>query len=255
MFEKSESYFNLSQEEKLKYNMKDFKGYSSIYKEKLDTKKQYNGDFKDQELPQLFKDSIIILESFSKILQSFAIALKIPQNSGGKYWFENRHRYEAESGDTLRILHYPIIINNENDINKGKEEEEEIIRAGSHSDYGSLTILFQKDIGGLEILSNYNNSTPQWISAPVISNCLLINIADLLEFWSKGLFKSTIHRVVFRTNGISLDPIPSQIIDEFEEDIRIWNKIGEESYGKKTRTKMTAGDHLKYKLEVSYKNG
>lgn len=216
-----------------------------------------------------------------KILQSFAIALEIPQSIGGRHWFEDRHRYEAQSGDGLRILHYPNTINKANKEGEKKGEGKNrdlIIRAGSHSDYGSLTILFQKDIGGLEILStdndssNNNNNSPRWISAPIIPNCVLVNLGDLIEFWSKGLFKSTIHRVTYnnsnndKDNGrysiayfchaeddVSLDPIPSKIIGEFEEDIRIWKKIGKgkSEYG----TKMTAGDHLKYKLGVSYKNG
>ncbi|CAG8569963.1 13481_t:CDS:2, partial [Racocetra fulgida] len=150
-----------------------------------------------------------------KILQAFAIALEINETDGGKYWFERRHRYEAESGDILRILHYPAI----------NSVDSEDIRAGSHSDYGSLTILFQKDIAGLEVLSTDMN----WIPVPVLPDCILINIGDLLEFWSQGLFKSTQHRVVFHKetlnqdrysiayfchaeDDVGLDPIPSRFL-------------------------------------------
>ena len=44
-----------------------------------------------------------------------------------------------------------------------------IVRAGAHTDYGSLTLLFQKDIGGLEVQA----SRTEWISAPIIENAIL----------------------------------------------------------------------------------
>ncbi|CAG8496745.1 13870_t:CDS:2 [Acaulospora colombiana] len=216
-----------------------------------------------------------------KVLQLFAIALEIPDSEGGKSWFENRHRYETPSGDILRILHYPAMKNDE----IGKDE----IRAGSHSDYGSLTILFQKDVGGLELLSN-TTDPPLWTPAPIIPNHVLINIGDLLEFWSKGLFKSTIHRVVFRTNetsadetsfnderqkasdldyqdrysiayfchaedDVKIDPIPSKIINERDENVsRILDKIGHKENAKLDVHKViTAGEYLKCRLDASYK--
>ena len=56
-----------------------------------------------------------------KILQAFAIALEIPQEEGGRNWFEQRHKYESYS-DTLRILHYPPVKHNidEKDIRAGR---------------------------------------------------------------------------------------------------------------------------------------
>lgn len=35
-----------------------------------------------------------------------------------------------------------------------------------------------------------------WLDVPPQEGCLVINIGDALEFWSAGLFKSTLHRVV-----------------------------------------------------------
>ncbi|CAG8506969.1 2495_t:CDS:2 [Acaulospora morrowiae] len=141
-----------------------------------------------------------------------------------------------------------------------------------HSDYGSLTVLIQKDIGGLEILSN----SSFWIPAPVIPNHVLINIGDLLEFWTKGLFKSTVHRVVARNNktsgdknfapdndrysiayfchaedDVGLDPIPSKIIDVLDENTKVWDKVGYKE-GAKGKV-ITSGEHLRYRLDVSYK--
>ncbi|CAG8531282.1 14891_t:CDS:10 [Funneliformis caledonium] len=269
--DEAKEFFDLSKEEKLKYTVNEnYNGYVSVHQEMLDPSNQKIGDWKEcfnfgklhdekprsQILPPYFEGKSEFINKFEKkchqlcmkILQAFAIALEIPPEEGGKNWFEQRHKYENDSGDTLRILHYPPIKHN---------IDEKDIRAGSHTDYGSLTILFQKDIGGLEVELP---STKQWISAPVINDCVLINIADLLEYWSKGLFKSTKHRVVFNDdtvkkdrysiayfchaeNDAGLDPIPSKYL----ENLVPLNLEKGISYGVDgVKKPSTAGEHLIY---------
>lgn len=81
------------------------------------------------------------------------------------------------------------------------------------SDYGSLTLLFQslapsslpsaasavQPIStGLQILppsSRLTADSPEWISVPFVPRAILVNVGDLLEFWSGGRFRSTVHRV------------------------------------------------------------
>jgi len=62
---------------------------------------------------------------------------------------------------------------------------------GEHTDYGVLTILKQDNLGGLQV----KNRDPQWIPAPPIENSFVINIGDMLEKMTKGLYRSTPHRV------------------------------------------------------------
>ena len=50
-------------------------------------------------------------------------------------------------------------------------------RIREHSDFGTITVLFQKDVGGLEVLSPQG----KWITAPVIPGAPLINIGDFLQ--------------------------------------------------------------------------
>ena len=45
---------------------------------------------------------------------------------------------------------------------------------------------------GLEI----KNVEDKWISADPIPGCFIINIGDMLEKVTRGLYKSTVHRVV-----------------------------------------------------------
>lgn len=154
------------------------------------------------------------------------------------------------------------------------------VRAGAHSDYGSITLLFRlQGQAGLQVLSKDNS----WVSVPVVppgtendpSPPILINIGDLLSYWTNGLFKSTMHRVVFPDDEEGgdvlvpgetsiearysivyfcqpmdyalLEPIPSQLIRDFApaEDSQDANP-----YAK--RKVMTAGEHLLMRLKATY---
>ena len=54
----------------------------------------------------------------------------------------------TDAGDnTLRLLHYPKTSKEVFVRNKGQ------VRAGKHTDYGSITLLFQDDRGGLQVRS------------------------------------------------------------------------------------------------------
>lgn len=58
------------------------------------------------------------------------------------------------SGTTLRFLHYPPMSKSKPDTNLT------ITRAGAHSDYGCITLLFQDDVGGLEVISKQGKWEP-----------------------------------------------------------------------------------------------
>jgi len=67
------------------------------------------------------------------------------------------------------------------------------IRAGAHSDYGSLTILATEDKpGGLQVC----NGDGEWVDVPIVDDCLIVNIGDLLARWTNDTWVSTLHRVV-----------------------------------------------------------
>lgn len=67
------------------------------------------------------------------------------------------------------------------------------IRAGAHTDYGSLTILHaEKKPGGLQV----QTAEGVWKDVPIIPGAFVINIGDLLARWTNDRWVSTIHRVV-----------------------------------------------------------
>ncbi len=60
------------------------------------------------------------------------------------------HRYigMAENPSVLRLLYYPPLPE-ESNIKPGQ------VRCGEHSDYGTITLLFQDDVGGLEVKNSF----------------------------------------------------------------------------------------------------
>lgn len=93
----------------------------------------------------------------------------------------------VDGGDnTLRLLHYPAVKSDVFKVNPGQ------VRAGAHSDYGSITLLFQDGAGGLQVQS----PSGHFVDATPIENTCVVNAGDLLMRWSNDTIKSTIHRVV-----------------------------------------------------------
>ncbi|CAN5197863.1 2-oxoglutarate and iron-dependent oxygenase domain-containing protein [soil metagenome] len=67
------------------------------------------------------------------------------------------------------------------------------IRAGAHSDYGSLTILAAEDKpGGLQV----HNLAGDWVDVPIVPDTFIVNLGDLLARWTNDRWVSTLHRVV-----------------------------------------------------------
>nr|XP_016487422.1 PREDICTED: gibberellin 2-beta-dioxygenase 8-like isoform X1 [Nicotiana tabacum]XP_016487423.1 PREDICTED: gibberellin 2-beta-dioxygenase 8-like isoform X2 [Nicotiana tabacum] len=60
-----------------------------------------------------------------------------------------------------------------------------------HTDSDFLTILHQDEIGGLQLIRD-----GKWISVKPNPQALIINIGDLFQAWSNGVYKSVEHRVV-----------------------------------------------------------
>ena len=111
-----------------------------------------------------------------RLMRLFAIALDLPES-----FFEPMIN---EPISACRANHYPAL---ENPPIEGQ------VRAGAHSDYGSLTILLPHDTpGGLQVQAR----SGEWIDAPVIPETFIINIGDLMARWTNDRWVSTLHRVV-----------------------------------------------------------
>uniref|UniRef100_A0A1A8JFC1 Fe2OG dioxygenase domain-containing protein n=1 Tax=Nothobranchius kuhntae TaxID=321403 RepID=A0A1A8JFC1_NOTKU len=91
-----------------------------------------------------------------------------------------------ENKTTLRSLYYPPV----------KTAKENQLRCGEHSDYGSITLVFQGS-DGLQVCAR----SGEFIAAPVVSGAILVNIADLMQRWTADRFISVCHRVLLPPEG------------------------------------------------------
>lgn len=181
-------------------------------------------------------------------------------------WFTSRHDQALDatstSGTILRMLYYPALADSTT-LPGDESITVEDVRAGAHSDYGSVTLLFQQPgQPGLEI----KNPDGSWSSVAIDPAGalqqgkplpILVNIGDLLEDWTAGLLKSTVHRVVFPAEAkdagdrysvayfchplddVLLEPVPSPLLKN-------------RSNGHDSGQHITAKQHLQNRLAATY---
>jgi len=82
----------------------------------------------------------------------------------------------------IRLLRYPPQPA-ETDFNR--------LGAGAHSDWGSITILLQDEMAGLEV----RNADGDWILATPIAGSFVINLGQMMERFTAGLYRANLHRV------------------------------------------------------------
>jgi isopenicillin N synthase-like dioxygenase len=141
---------------------------------------------------------------------------------------------------TLRLLYYPAT-----GVDKVAESQ---LGAGAHTDYGLLTLLFQDDVGGLEVLDN--NDT--WQPVDYVESAIVINSGDLLERWTNGQYRSTLHRVKPKIGhrerfsiAMFVDPDSSTPVSALDSCVSAERPA---KYGP-----ITAGEHVQQRIEASHK--
>ncbi|KAI0036733.1 Clavaminate synthase-like protein [Vararia minispora EC-137] len=117
-------------------------------------------------------------ELHTYIMRAIAVGLDMEE-----MYFEDRIN---EQYHNLRLLSYPP-------IKTSLLTKDGQARAGAHSDYGTLTLLFQDNVGGLQVR---NPHTGEYQAATPIPDTIVINCGDLLSRWSNDVLRSTLHRVV-----------------------------------------------------------
>ena len=97
-------------------------------------------------------------------------------------WFQP---YIDRHTSALRVLHYPDL--------HGQQVEPGQLRAGAHSDYGTLTLLRQDAaLGGLQVRDVHD----VWHDVPSVPGAYVVNVGDALARWTNDRWRSTVHRVV-----------------------------------------------------------
>ncbi len=83
--------------------------------------------------------------------------------------------------ENLRLLHYPAL----------SEENAMASRANLHTDYGTITLLAQDKVGGLQALTIDGT----WIDVTPVENSIVMNVGEMLMRWSNDVLKATLHQV------------------------------------------------------------
>jgi isopenicillin N synthase-like dioxygenase len=110
------------------------------------------------------------------LMEAFAVALGLPDDAfAGQI---DRH------ASALRLAHYPGLA--------AHQQPARGLRAGAHTDYGTLTVLWTDGVPGLQVEA----AGGEWIDVEPIDGGLIVNVGDLMERWTNDRWRSTMHRVV-----------------------------------------------------------
>ncbi|KAF2679915.1 Clavaminate synthase-like protein [Lentithecium fluviatile CBS 122367] len=200
MFDLMERFYDLPLEEKRKYDFAaqgSYFGYKGMGAEVIDEK----GTRDKNEIYNISKDDILsigtqvpapdvittkrtslaaYIQSNNAILytlfNSLATSLHLPPST-----FTSLHRLESPSGCHIRFIRAPP-----------QPQTQRSLALGEHTDFGSLTILFNR-IGGLQVLLP---GTSDWVYVRPMRGCAIINLGDAMVKFSAGILRSNLHRVV-----------------------------------------------------------
>jgi isopenicillin N synthase-like dioxygenase len=112
----------------------------------------------------------------ARLMRIFALALELPE----AFFDDKIDRHISR----LRIRNYP---------EQATPPKPGQLRAGAHSDYGSLTILkAEANPGGLQVF----NKEGEWVDVPIMEGTYIVNLGELMARWTNDAWVSTLHRVV-----------------------------------------------------------
>ena len=128
--------------------------------------------------------------------------------------------------NTTRVIHYPAYTG---------ELEDRQMRIGEHSDYGTITLLWQiNDVPGLQV---QDRDEKAWYQVPYANEGVVVNIGDLLQRWTNDYFVSTKHRVVnthIDQTRYSMphfvDPTPGTIVKNLRDEPAKYDPIESKEY-------------------------
>ncbi|SCU91508.1 LAME_0E12794g1_1 [Lachancea meyersii CBS 8951] len=220
----------------------------------------------ENAVPEMFEAHRELISQTSRKLHATAMRILQVMSQGLEVedpdFFTKKHRPDQASGCVFRMLRYPLIRSDAVDA----DSYDATIRAGAHTDYGSLTLLFQREgQQGLQLQTGDCEKDAQqgWTEVPFVGSQhkglappLVVNFGDLLSYWTNGVLKSTLHRVKFSPgetreldrysivffvhpeHATELVPVPSKL-------------VAEHSKGKPATT-ITAAEHLQERLRATY---
>ncbi|MFT6433058.1 MAG: isopenicillin N synthase-like dioxygenase [Candidatus Azotimanducaceae bacterium] len=187
-----------------------------------------NGNFRD-EMSRFFADC---LSSAYKVQRVFAEIL----NTDAQFFV----KYHNGENVSLRLLHYPPT-----EISAIEDGQ---LGAGAHTDYGMITLLFQNGVGGLQV-----QDEGEWVDVDPVDGAIVVNTGDLMERWTNGRFKSTLHRVQPLIGNSSRYSIAMFVDPDTATPVEVLQScITGDSPAK--YEKITAGEHIQEKIRATHRS-
>jgi isopenicillin N synthase-like dioxygenase len=160
-----------------------------------------------------------------------AVAVSLDVDAG---FFADKYRKRLQR---TQVVYYPP---------QPVDATEDQFGVAPHTDFGCITLLWQDETGGLEVLERASRT---WIPAPPIPGTLVVNVADLLARWTNDRYASTPHRVVNRSGKERMsiatfyDPDYKAVVDP--------RALGTDE-GECRYAPVLAGEHIVGRIERSF---
>lgn len=250
LYSVSKEFFYSSDELKQKYGYPELAGQVGYIGKEIETAKGFKKpDLKEfyqigngKKIKNVFPEEIenfekytmesfdILQKSGMEILSAIALFLGLEENHFEKMC--------DNSNSIIRLLHYFPIENPEQSVSQ--------TRSASHEDINLITLLMRSTTG-LQLLQRNNT----WLPVEGVSECLVVNIGDMLQRYTNGKLKSTTHKVVNPTDPEKLKTsrfsIPFFLHPNSEASLNCLSNCIDENNPKKFED-ITAGEFLNERL-------
>lgn len=170
-------------------------------------------------------------ELSADIMRLFALALDLPED-----YFDDK--FDNHVSLIIANYYYPAT-------------DPEVLRRERHTDWGSLTVLYVEDeLGGLQVL----RAEDDWQDVPAIPGSFVVNIGDLMAFWTGGRWASTVHRVVNpdEANARSRISIPFFYLPNHDTSVEPMRPLATTS-PEADLDQVTVGEWFSHKVRQTYK--
>ncbi|KAL1560397.1 codeine O-demethylase-like [Salvia divinorum] len=191
-------FYNLPLEEKLKYKIKD--GEVEGYGQKIIVSGDDKVDWSDRfymitnplhlrkphlfpELPSSFRET---LEAYISMLQKLAREIFAVMAESLEMEAAEAEEMFEDGMQSLRMTYYPPC-----------PQPEKVMGLTPHSDASGITILLQ--VNGVQGLQVKKDGV--WIPVKFLRDALVVNIGDILEIVSNGVYKSIEHRAMVNSES------------------------------------------------------
>jgi isopenicillin N synthase-like dioxygenase len=173
----------------------------------------------------------------AKVMGGFALGMDLPENYFDKFF---NHPFWV-----MRIIGYPSSASS-----KSSDDE---LGCGEHTDYGCLTLVNPDPIE--HTLQVRNKDTNEWMNADPIPGAFVVNIGDMLAYWTNGVYRSTPHRVLRpqSSQGYRVS-VPFFFEPNYNAEISpLPQFIKEKGVNTEKNVKVIYGDHLMQRVLSNFK--